>query len=93
MGLEKLNLSEKECLNVHVEKDESKCHNLKVYDKIITNTKQETYLRDIIHKTFLLRHTVDARIANGYGSINTILAIVNETPLGHWRIETGLGCF
>ena len=33
----------------------------------------------------MLRYTVEARVA-----VNTILAIVNEIPLGHWKIQVGL---
>ena len=53
-------------------------------------SSQETYLGDIVHKSGQLKHTVNARVAKGFGAINTILAIINEIPLGHWRIMAGL---
>ena len=64
--LEKLNLSDKKCHNVHIGKNENKCHELRVHKGKMTNTKQEKYLGDIIHKSGMLRHTVEARVAKGY---------------------------
>ena len=29
-------------------------------------------------------------MSKGYGAVSNILAIVNEVPLAHWRIEAGL---
>ena len=37
-----------------------------------------------------LKPTIEFRISRGYGSISNILAIVNEIPLAHWRVEAGL---
>ena len=56
----------------------------------MVNSQQEKYLGDIIHKSGMLRHTVEARVAKGYGAISTILAILSEIPLGSWRIQAGL---
>ena len=53
-------------------------------------SSQETYLGDRIHKSGKLKHTIDARVARGYGAITTILAIINEIPLAHWRVQAGL---
>ena len=88
--LEKLNLSDKKCHNVHIGKNEHKCHDLRVHTGKMTNAKQEKYLGDIIHKSGMLRHTVEARVAKGYGAVSTILAIVSEIPLGHWKLQAGL---
>ena len=56
----------------------------------MNNSSHETYLGDIIHKSGMLKHTGNSRVAKGYGAISAILAIVNEIPLGHWRIVAGL---
>ena len=45
---------------------------------------------DIIDRSGLLRHTIQARVAKGFGAISTILAIVNEVPLAHWKIQAEL---
>ena len=53
-------------------------------------SSQETYLGDKINKSGKIKHTLDSRIARGYGAITTILAILNEIPLAHWRVQAGL---
>ena len=53
-------------------------------------SKQETYLGDLIDKSGTIRPNVEMRKAKGYGVVTNILAIVNEVPLGHWKIEAGL---
>jgi hypothetical protein len=88
--LEKLTLSEKKCHNVHVGKSKDECPDLKVHGKRMTNSKQETYLGDKIDQSGLLKPTITSRIAKWSGAISSILAIVNELPLAHWRIEAGL---
>ena len=90
MELEKLNLSDKKCHNVHMGKNEQKCHDLRVHTAKMKNTNQEKYLGDIIHKSGMLKYTVESRVSKGYGAVSTILAIVNEIPLGHWKIPAGL---
>ena len=90
MELEKLTLSQKKCHNVHVGKDAKECPELKVHGAMMTNTSQETYLGDKIDKSGLLKPTILARIGKGFGAVTSILSIVNELPLAHWRIEAGL---
>ena len=88
--LEKLTLSEKKCHNVHVGKNQAQCSDLKVHGQKMSNSKQETYLGDKIHQSGTLRPTIQSRISKGFGAISSILAIVNEIPLAHWRIEAGM---
>ena len=88
--LEKLTLSEKKCHNVHVGRNQAQCPDLKVHGETMSNTKQETYLGDKIHQSGTLRPTIQSRISKGFGAISSILAIVNDIPLAHWRIEAGL---
>ena len=54
------------------------------------NSQQETYLGDKIDRNGKLKPTIESRISRGYGAISNILAIVNEIPLAHWRVEAGL---
>ena len=54
------------------------------------NSNQETYLGDKIDKSGKIKPTIDSRVARGYGDVTNILAIVNEVPLAHWRVEAGL---
>ena len=41
-------------------------------------------------KTGKIRPTIEARKAKGYGILTNVLAIINEVPLGHWKIDAGL---
>ena len=51
---------------------------------------QEKYLGDIVHKSGKGRPNIEARKGKGYGILSNILAIVDEVPLGHWRVDAGL---
>ena len=51
---------------------------------------QEKYLGDIAHKNGKSRATIVERISKGYGILSNIVALINEVPLGHRRIEIGL---
>ena len=88
--LEKLKLSKQKCHNVHIGKNPEKCQNFKVHGSKMDNSNQETYLGDKIDKSGKIKPTIDARVSKGYGAVSNILAIVNEVPLGHWRVEAGL---
>ena len=63
---------------------------LKVHGNVMSNSMQETYLGDKIHQSGLLKPTILSRVSKAFGAIRKILAIVNEIPLAHWRIEAGL---
>ena len=54
------------------------------------NSEQEVYLGDIISKNAKARHNIEKRKSKGYGAVNNILAITNEVPLAHWKIQAGL---
>ena len=43
-----------------------------------------------INKSDKIKQTMDGRIARGFGAVTTILAILNEIPLAHWRVTAGL---
>ena len=81
--LEKLNLSEKKCHNIHIGKKNKTCQELKVHENKMNDSTQQTYLGDKIHKSGRLRPTIDARVAKGFGAVTTILAILNDIPLAH----------
>ena len=54
------------------------------------NSNQETYLGDLIDKSGKSRPNIEKRRSKGYGITANILAIINEIPLAHWKIESGL---
>ena len=88
--LEKLTLSKKKCHNVHIGKQNKECPALKIHGSKMETSDRETYLGDVLDKTGKARPNIEARKAKGYGIVSEILAITNEIPLGHWKIEAGL---
>ena len=54
------------------------------------NSDQEVYLGDIIDKSLKVKLNIEKRKCKGYGAVNNILAITNDVPLAHWKMEAGL---
>ena len=54
------------------------------------NSDREKYLGDILDKTGKIRATIEDRQKKGYGLVSEILAILNEIPLGQYKMEIGL---
>ena len=90
VDLEKLKLSSKKCNNIHIGKGNIKCQTLNVHGAKMKSSDQETYLGDIIDKSGKARPNIEKRKSKGYGIIANIIAIINEIPLAHWKIEAGL---
>ena len=90
----KLKLSEKKCHRIHVKskksKNEPECLPLKIHDQKMNNTKQEKYLGDLIDSTGTIRKTIEDRRNKGYGIVSEILAILEDIPLGRFKMEIGL---
>ena len=63
---------------------------LKVHDTIMKDSNKEKYLRDQLNSKGKLKDTIDDRVAKGYGIVSDILAILDEIPLGQYRLEMGL---
>ena len=88
--MKKLTLSKKKCSKIHVGKNKTCCPNLKIHDAPMKNSDKEKYLGDQLNKASKIRITIDERVAKGYGIVSEILAIMNEIPLGIYRMEMGL---
>ena len=88
--LEKMSLSKKKSHNVHIGKQNGSCPALKVHGSDMEQSDKETYLGDVVHKSGKSKPNLEARKAKGLGIMNNILAIVNEVPLGHWKVDAGL---
>ena len=54
------------------------------------HSNREKYLGDLVDKSGSNKVNIEARQAKGYGIVTNILAIINEIPLSHWRVEAGL---
>ena len=90
MELKKLTLSDKKCSKIHVGKSKLKCHQLKVHEKQMKNSDQEKYLGDQICKDAKVKATIEERVKKGYGILSEINAILDDIPLGKYRVEIGL---
>ena len=56
----------------------------------MNTSNQEKYLGDFIDKTGSSRPNIEHRKSKGRAIISTIMAIINEIPLAHWKIQAGL---
>ena len=54
------------------------------------SSNSEKYLGDQIHHSGTVTATILSRKAKGYGRVNEILALLNEAPLGSWKIKAGI---
>ena len=90
MDLEKLTLSKTKCHSIHIGNKKKQCLKLKVDDKNMEVSEEETYLGDVIDKSAKATKNIEKRKNRGYGTITDILTIVSDIPLAHWRIQAGL---
>ena len=88
--LKKLKLSSDKCSKIHVGKVSSSCPDLKVHNMKMKNSNKEKYLGDFIDKSGRVKQTIEERVAKGNGIVSEILAIIEEIPLGSYRLEMGL---
>ena len=66
------------------------CPELKVHNSQMKNSNKEKYLGDQLSSSGKIQETVNNRVLKGHGIVSEILAILNEIPLGFYRIEMGL---
>ena len=57
---------------------------------MMNESKQEKYLGDFIISSGTIKSTIEDRKNKGYGIINEILGILDEIPLGRYKMEIGL---
>ena len=88
--LKKLTLSSKKCSKIHIGKASTCCPDLKVHDVKMKNSDKEKYLGDQISRSGKVKETIDERVAKGYGIVAEILALLDEVPLGKYKLEMGL---
>ena len=88
--LKKLTLSFTKCNRIHIGKQVGSCPDLKVHDAQMNDSNQEKYLGDLVNKTGNIKATVADRVAKGHGIVSEIKAILNEVPLGKYKLEMGL---
>ena len=89
----KMKLSKKKCHLIHVSKksnNENVCTKLKIHDDEMQESSKQKYLGDIVDTSGKIRSTIEERKRKGYGIVAEILAIVNDIPLGKYKMEIGL---
>ena len=86
----KLHLNQLKCAKIHVGKKCEDSPNLFVQQENMKNSDQEKYLGDLINKDRKQHATIVEQISRGYGIKANILALINDIPLGHRRVEIGL---
>ena len=84
--MKKLTLSHKK----YIGKCKDPCPELKVHEANMKDSEKEKYLGDYIDKTGKIKTTIDDRVGKGWGIVSEIRAIINEVPLGKYKLEIGL---
>ena len=89
----KLKLSKQKCSRIHIKrkkcKNQNECLDIKVHEETMKNSNKEKYLGDLITNG-TIRNTIEERKNKGFGIINEIMAILDEIPLGRYKMEIGL---
>ena len=88
--MKKLKLNQKKCNRIHIGKNNNACPELKVHDEKMNNSNQEKYLGDILSSSGSIKATISQRVSKGYGILSEIKAIIDEIPLGNYKLEMGL---
>ena len=88
--LKKLKFSQSKCGKVHIGKQSTVCPQLKIHGEAMKESNKEKYLGDQISSSGKIKATIEDRTAKGYGIVSDILAILDEIPLGSYRLDMGL---
>ena len=86
----KLTLSKAKCHRIQKPTKAKECFKLKVHDGPMADSAKEKYLGDIVDESGKIRKTVEERRSKVFAIVNGILAILEEVPLGKYRMEIGL---
>ena len=85
-----LKLSEAKYSTIHVGKRQRPCKSLKVHEEKMINAENGKYLGDIVSSSGCVKQTVAERVSKGYGIVSEIKAILEEIPLGKYKVDMGL---
>ena len=88
--MKKLRFSSKKCNRIHVGKTKQVCQDLEIHEMKMRNSEKEKYLGDYIHSSGKIKATLEDRTNKGWGIVSEIKAILNEVPLGKYKVEIGL---
>ena len=86
----RLQLGEKKSHRIHIGRKNNECADLKIHGNKMHDSRSETYVGDIITEDGKNDANIASRRAKAYAIAGDILAILEEVPLGIYRIEAGL---
>ena len=86
----KLGLSKDKCHRIHIGKGHDQCPELSVHDSKMKEADKEKYLGDIIDSSGNIEATIESRQKKGDGIISEILSLIDEIPLGKYKVEVAL---
>ena len=86
----KLKFGIKKCNKMHIGKETRVCEEIKVHDSYGKTVLKDKYIGDIISADGTNEANIKERIDKGYGIVNEIVSILEEIPLGSYRISVGL---
>ena len=86
----KLQLSQEKCSVIHVGKLHKNCHELKIHGKKMHQADTTKYLGDTINKNAKVASNMAERRVKAVASFSIIRAILEDIPLGTYRVEIGL---
>ena len=90
MFSKKLVLNKSKCAKIHVGRKSDICPKLLIQKDIMKDSVHEKYLGEVIHQNGKQHATLVDRLAKGYGIISNIIALIDDIPLGHRRVQIGL---
>jgi hypothetical protein len=90
MFSKKLVLNKSKCAKIHVGRKSVICPKLLIHKDIMKDSEHEKYLGELIHQNGKQHATLVDRLAKGYGIISNIIALIDDIPLGHRRVQIGL---
>ena len=89
----KLTLSKSKCQRIHLDKNKKntrECQKLKIHDETMEDATKSKYLGDIIDHSGKVTANIEERRCKGFAIVNEILTILEEIPLGKYKLEIGL---
>jgi hypothetical protein len=90
MEHKRLKLSHKKCHRIHIGKGHNECPQLRVHGEVMQDSNKEKYLGDIIDTNGNIQSTIDNRIKKGNGIISEISSIIEEFPLGKYKLPAAM---
>ena len=86
----KLQFGIKKCNKMHIGNETLVCEEIKVHNEYGKTVNNDKYVGDILSADGSNTSKIKERTEKGYGIVNEILAILDEIPLGPYKISVGL---